>query len=150
MIIAFGSDHGGVELKSALIKFARKSGHTVIDCGTSGTESVDYADYAGAVTKLITDQQADRGVLVCKTGIGMSIAANKVRGIRAALVYNIEVASLSRKHNNANVICFGASYTDPASAGKMLDIWLNTEFEGGRHQRRIDKQDKLWEMNRGF
>jgi len=150
MNIAFGSDHGGVELKSALIKFARASGHTLIDCGSSGTESVDYVDYAGAVTKLITDHQADRGVLVCKSGIGMSIAANKVRGIRAALVYNDEVASLSRRHNDANVICFAASYTDQESAGKMLDIWLNADFEGGRHQRRIDKLDKLLETDRGF
>ena len=143
MIIAFGADHGGVELKSALIKRVREMGHTAIDCGTSGTESVDYVDYAGAVAKLITGRQTDKGVLVCKTGIGMSIAANKVRGIRAALVYNDEVAALSRKHNDANVICFSASYTDQKSAGKMLDIWLNTDFEGGRHQRRIDKLDIL-------
>jgi len=150
MIIAFGADHGGVQLKSALIKLVREMGHTAIDCGTSGTESVDYADYAGSVTKLITDRQADRGVLVCKSGIGMSIAANKVKGIRAALVYNDEVASLSRKHNDANVICFAASYTNLESAAKMLDIWLKTNFEGGRHQRRIDKLDTLLEMNRGI
>jgi len=143
MTIAFGADHGGVDLKSALIKRVREIGHTAVDCGTSGTESVDYIEYAGTVTKLITDGQADKGVLICKTGIGMSIAANKVRGIRAALVYNEEVAALSRKHNAANVICFAASYTDPGSAGKMLDIWLETDFEGGRHQRRIDKLDTL-------
>jgi len=150
MIIAFGSDHGGVQLKPALIKMVREMGHTAIDCGTSGTEPVDYSDYAGATTKLITDRQADRGVLICKTGIGMSIAANKVKGIRAALVYNDEVASLSRKHNDANVICFAASYTNQESAAKMLEIWLNTDFEGGRHQRRIDKLDTLLEMNRGI
>jgi len=143
MIIAFGSDHGGVELKSTLIKFVREKGYTIVDCGTSGNMSVDYADYAGAVTKLIVDGKADRGVLICKTGIGMSIAANKVRGIRAALVHDDEIASLSRKHNNANIICFAASYTDAAFADKMLDTWLNTDFEGGRHQRRIDKLDKL-------
>ena len=143
MIIAFGSDHGGVELKSDLIKFVREKGYTTVDCGTSENMSVDYADYAGAVTKLIIDGKADRGVLICKTGIGMSIAANKVRGIRAALVHDDEVASLSRKHNNANIICFAASYTDIASSGKMLDTWLNTDFEGGRHQRRIDKLENL-------
>lgn len=145
MIIAIGADHGGVELKSALIEFIKNSGYTVIDCGTSGPESVDYADYAGAVTKLITNGKADRGVLICKSGVGMSIAANKVRGIRAALVYNKDIASLSRKHNNANVICFGASFVDSAAAREMLNIWLNTEFEGGRHQRRVDKLDKLQE-----
>ncbi|MGC9363796.1 MAG: ribose 5-phosphate isomerase B [Fidelibacterota bacterium] len=139
MVIAFGADHGGAELKKALIEYTRAEGHHVIDCGTSGTESVDYPDYARAVTKLVTTKQAARGVLICTTGVGMSMAANKVRGIRAALVCNEKVASLTRRHNDSNVICFGALYTKAEDARKMLAIWLNTNFEGGRHQRRIDK-----------
>ena len=150
MIIAFGTDHGGVDLKSALIDYSRKLGHTAIDCGTSDTTSVDYADYSAKVASKIVHGDADLGVLICKSGIGMSIAANKVRGIRAALVYNEKVAALSRKHNNANVICFAASFTDTRLAEKMLYIWLNTEFEGGRHQRRIDKLEKNWEIKRGL
>jgi len=143
MIIAFGADHGGVQLKAALLESARGEGHTVIDCGTTESSSVDYPDFARAVTTLINAGKAERGVLICTTGVGMSIAANKVRGIRAALVCNEQVAALSRKHNDTNVICFGALYTDVAAAREMLHIWLNTNFEGGRHQRRIEKLEKL-------
>ncbi|RKY60579.1 MAG: ribose 5-phosphate isomerase B [Candidatus Neomarinimicrobiota bacterium] len=143
MIIAIGSDHGGIELKSALIQYARQLGHTVTDCGTFGPESVDYTDYAQIVAKKVTDGEAERGILICKSGIGMSISANKVRGIRAALVYNEEVAALSRKHNDANIICFGASFVDIESAKKRLNIWLKTDFEGGRHQIRVDKIEKV-------
>ncbi|HDP69064.1 MAG TPA: ribose 5-phosphate isomerase B [Candidatus Marinimicrobia bacterium] len=139
MIIAFGADHGGVQLKAALLEYARGEGHTVIDCGTTENSSVDYPDFAKVVTTLINARKAERGVLICTTGVGMSMAANKARGIRAALVCNEQVAALSRKHNDTNVICFGALYTDVAAARKMLHIWLNTGFEGGRHQRRIAK-----------
>jgi len=148
--IAFGSDHGGIELKTALMKFVKEVGYTPIDCGTNKADSADYPDYAKSVTELILKNQAGWGVLICKTGIGMSIAANKVHGIRAALAYSEKIALLSRRHNNANVICFGADFTKISLAKKILTIWLKTEFEGGRHQMRIDKIQQLEEASCEF
>ncbi len=150
MKIAFGSDHGGIELKTALMKFVKELGYMPIDCGTDKTDSTDYPDYAKSVTEMITKKQANWGALICKTGIGMSIAANKVHGIRAALAYSEEIALLSRRHNNANVICFGADFTKISLAKKILTIWLKTEFEGGRHQQRIDKIQQLEEASCEF
>ncbi|MCK4716044.1 MAG: ribose 5-phosphate isomerase B [Candidatus Marinimicrobia bacterium] len=150
MKIAFGSDHGGIELKTALMKFVKEIEYIPIDCGTDKTDSADYPDYAKSVTELIIKNQADWGVLICKTGIGMSIAANKVHGIRAALAYSEEIALLSRRHNNANVICFGADFTKISLAKRILAIWLKAEFEGGRHQRRIDKIQQLEEASCEF
>ncbi|HCK98843.1 MAG TPA: ribose 5-phosphate isomerase B [Candidatus Marinimicrobia bacterium] len=150
MIIAFGSDHGGVQLKAALIEFARQEGHIAIDCGTNSSQSIDYPDYAKIVAGKIIAREADRGVLICKTGIGMSIAANKVRGIRAALAYNEEIARLSKRHNDANVLCFGAGYTKADLAERILTAWLESEFEGGRHQRRVNKLQELEEMGCEF
>lgn len=145
MKIALGSDHGGFELKKVLIAHL-KIKHpkiTLIDLGTNSTDSVDYPDYGIAVAKKVALGEADRGILVCGTGIGISIAANKIKGIRAALVYNEFTAEMSRKHNNANVLCLGGRTTEPELAKKIVDIWLATEFEGGRHQARIDKISKI-------
>lgn len=150
MIIAFGSDHGGVQLKATLIEYARQQGHIAIDCGANSNQSVDYPDYAKIVAGKIIAGDADKGVLICKTGIGMSIAANKLRGIRAALAYNEEIARLSRRHNDANVLCFGAAYTEADLAVGILTAWLESEFEGGRHQRRVNKLQELEETNCGF
>ncbi|MCD6441714.1 MAG: ribose 5-phosphate isomerase B [Candidatus Marinimicrobia bacterium] len=150
MIIAFGSDHGGVQLKAILIECARQQGHIAIDCSANSTQPIDYPDPAKIVAGKIIAGDADKGVLICKTGIGMSIAANKVRGIRAALAYNEEIARLSRRHNDANVLCFGAGYTEADLAVRILTAWLESEFEGGRHQRRVNKLQELEEMNCGF
>lgn len=139
MKISIGADHGGVALRDALSKALKEKGHEVIDHGAFSTESVDYPDFAGLVGLDVTSGRADYGVLICKTGIGMSIAANKVPGVRAALVHFADEAALCREHNNANVIVFGAVYTLPEDAVTLTGIFLSTEFEGGRHQRRLDK-----------
>ncbi|MER3395501.1 MAG: ribose 5-phosphate isomerase B [Acidimicrobiia bacterium] len=139
MKIAFGADHAGYRLKEELVEFARAQGHDVIDFGTDSDASVDYPDFASRVAEAVVSGDVDRGVLVCASGIGMSIAANKVRGIRAARVDTCAEAEFSRKHNDANVLCFGQRYIDSDEARKALSTWLETEFEGGRHQRRIDK-----------
>lgn len=139
MKISIGADHGGVELREALSKALKEKGHEVIDHGAFSLESVDYPDFASLVGEDVTSGRAERGILVCKTGIGMSIAANKVAGIRAALVHFADEAALCRQHNNANVIVFGSVYTLPEDAVTLAEIFLSTEFEGGRHQRRLDK-----------
>jgi ribose 5-phosphate isomerase B len=143
MRIAIASDHAGLALKQALRARLASEGHEVNDFGTQSTESTDYPDYASLVAHEVSDGRADRGVLVCSTGIGMSIAANKVEGVRAALVVNQDAARLTRQHNDANVIAFGALYTDAAQAGPLLDTFLNTDFEGGRHARRVAKIAQL-------
>lgn len=142
--IAFGADHGGFELKNALIEFVRSIGHAALDCGVNRNESVDYPDYARAVGELIVSGKADVGVLICRTGIGMCMAANKIPGIRAAIGYHNEVARLSRLHNNANVLCFGADFSNIESARGILKTWLDTPFSGeNRHIKRVDKIMKL-------
>ncbi|MBP5407124.1 ribose 5-phosphate isomerase B [bacterium] len=143
MIISAGADHGGFELKDRLVSFLRERGVTVIDNGTNSPESVDYPDFAKAVACDILEKQADFGLLVCGSGIGISIAANRFRGIRAALVTNADYARLSRQHNNANVIAFGGRFTTFEDAKSWLEIFLSTGFEGGRHERRVAKLDKL-------
>jgi ribose 5-phosphate isomerase B len=121
-----------------------KEGHEVIDFGTNDSASVDYPDYAAKVAHKVADGEVDRGVLVCTSGVGMSIAANKVHGVRAALGVNEQEVRLTREHNNANVITFGQMFTTAEQAGKMVDIFLNTEFTGGgRHARRIEKISDL-------
>jgi len=142
--IAFGSDHGGYKLKNALIEFARASGHEVLDCGVNRSASVDYPDYARAVGEAITTGRAEVGVLICRTGVGMCIAANKINGIRAALGYQPEVARLSRLHNNANVLCFGADFFTVEFARDILKIWLETPFsKEQRHLNRVAKISNL-------
>jgi len=122
----------------------RQAGHQVIDVGTNNTESTDYPDYAAAVAQDVARGQADRGILVCATGVGMSIAANKIPGVRAALAWNPEEVQLTRQHNNANVMALGAKFTDAATANQLTTIFLETPFDGGgRHERRIGKIRRL-------
>lgn len=142
MIISAGADHGGFELKDKLAAFLRQKGVTVIDNGTNSPDSVDYPDYAKAVARDILEKRADFGLLVCGSGIGISIAANRFKGIRAALVTNPDYARLSRQHNNANVIVFGGRFTSFDDAKNWLEIFLSTAFEGGRHERRVAKLDE--------
>ena len=137
--IAFASDHGGYELKQLLIEDLRAKGFDVLDLGTNGPDSVDYPDYAALMAKAIADGKAGRGVLLCGSGIGISIAANRYPHIRAALVHDGLTARLSRLHNDANVIAMGGRILGVELAKDCLDIFLNTKFEGGRHERRVAK-----------
>jgi ribose 5-phosphate isomerase B len=139
MRIALGADHAGFDLKNHLRDSLRAAGHHVDDAGTHSPESADYPDYAGAVARAVASGSADRGILVCGSGVGMSIAANKVRGVRAALAYSREAAVLTRAHNDANVLTLGARFLDVATALELVEVFLATPFDGGRHQRRIEK-----------
>jgi ribose 5-phosphate isomerase B len=137
--IAIAADHGGVGLKRALAGVLRENGLDVLDLGTGDEASVDYPDYAAKVVEAIADGRAKRGILLCGSGIGMSIAANRHAGIRAALVHDVEMAQLCRQHNDANVLVMAGRLIDDETAIACLDVFLDTPFEGGRHQRRIDK-----------
>lgn len=138
MKISIGSDHAGFKLKEALVAYLAKK-HQVLDMGTYSDDSVDYPDYAFTVSKQVADREVDFGILICYTGIGMSISANKVKGIRAALVLNVESAKLTREHNNANVLCLAAKDTPLDLAKQIVDTFLKTAFLGERHERRVDK-----------
>ncbi|MGA0132937.1 MAG: ribose 5-phosphate isomerase B [Opitutales bacterium] len=137
--ISLGSDHGGLLLRRGLSEALRAKGYAVLDRGTDTEASCDYPDYAKAVGADVAAGRARFGVLVCTTGVGISIAANKLAGIRAALVQSADAAGLSRRHNDANVLCFGAKYVDLPLALSCLDAFLSSEFEGGRHCRRVEK-----------
>ncbi|PKR59498.1 ribose 5-phosphate isomerase B [Thalassospira lohafexi] len=137
--IAIAADHGGVELKTAIISALKDRGIEVFDFGTNGSESVDYPDYAHAVAKSIIDGQSEAGILVCGSGIGMSIAANRFPEVRAALAHDRLSAELCRQHNNANVLCLGARIVGDAKALDCVDAFISTEFEGGRHALRVAK-----------
>ena len=141
--IAIGADHGGYELKEALKEHLRKRDVTVNDVGTNSTESADYPDYAQAVAQNVAARKAELGLLICTTGVGMSIAANKVPGVRAALVFDEQMATVSRQHNNANVLCLGGKTTPPELAKKMVDAFLDARFDGGRHERRVNKMEAV-------
>lgn len=143
MTISIGSDHAGFAHKEALKQMLVDAGHTVLDVGTYGTESVDYPDYGTQAARLVRDGFADYGVLVCGSGIGISIAANKVRGIRAANCTSVEMARLSRMHNNANMVAVGERLVDLDTARAIVEAFLSTDFEGGRHERRVEKIDSL-------
>lgn len=137
--LALGADHGGVALKDRLAAALVEAGHQVQDYGTDGTQSVDYPDYAHAVCAAVEDKKADFGVLVCGSGIGMSIAANRHAGIRCGLVHDVTTARLTRAHNNANVVALGARIIGEEVALDILRVFLATDFEGGRHERRLSK-----------
>lgn len=139
MKLAIGCDHGGFELKEAVRAYLEERQIPYEDFGAYSTDSVDYAPIAAKAARYVASGQADYGVLICSTGIGISIAANKVKGIRAALCTNEFCAEMTRRHNNANILCMGGKVVDSATARKLVDIFLNTPFEGGRHQRRIDQ-----------
>jgi ribose 5-phosphate isomerase B len=138
-VVSIGADHAGVELKDQLKQWLMSRGVTVKDVGTNSTESVDYPDYAAAVARDVVTGAAERGVLVCGTGLGMAIAANKFHGIRAVPIVDEASARLGREHNDANVIALGARITALEEAKELLRIFLETDYAGGRHQRRIDK-----------
>jgi glycine hydroxymethyltransferase len=141
--LAVAADHGGVDLKDAIVAHLRSAGHEVIDLGTHGHGSVDYPDYADQVTARVLDGSADAGVLVCTTGIGMSIAANRHIGIQASLISDPETAAITREHNNSNVLVLSAKMTTPEQGREIADAWLNTPFAGGRHERRVNKMNQV-------
>lgn len=138
MKIAIGSDHGGRELKDLLVVFLNDRGVSIVDIGCNSNDSVDYPNFADAVCAKIQSGECDRGILVCGTGIGMSIAANRNRDIRAALCHEAFTARMSREHNNANVLCLGGRVIGPEIALDITRVWIETEFAGGRHQKRLD------------
>ncbi len=138
MKIAIGADHGGFELKQHLIPFLHERGIELLDLGTDSSASVDYPLFGEAVAEAVSQKRADLGIVICGTGIGISISANKVPGIRAALVTSPEMACLARQHNNANILALGGRILSKETANACVSAWLDAEFEGGRHQRRLD------------
>lgn len=141
MKIAVGSDHAGFELKERIGRRLAELGHEVVDCGTHSTESVDYPDFASAVARKVSGKACERGILVCGTGIGVAMAAGKVKGVRAATVHDRFTAQMSREHNDANVLCLGARVLDPLHAIEIAELWITVPFAGGRHERRVRKID---------
>ncbi len=139
MKIAVGSDHAGFEKKSVVVLWLKQNGHEVVDFGTYSAESVDYPDYARKVAIAVAQGECAQGILLCGSGIGVSIVANKVKGIRAALVFKPEVATLARQHNDANIICLPARFMTDAEVQQSLENWFAASFEGGRHLRRVEK-----------
>ncbi len=138
-MIALGSDHGGFELKQAIMKHLDEKGVEYKDFGTYSTDSCDYPDYAKAACLAVTKGECEKAILICGTGIGISMAANKVKGIRAACCSDYFSAKYTRLHNDANALCMGGRVVGPGLACELVDVFLETEFEGGRHQKRIDK-----------
>lgn len=137
-MISIGCDHGGFELKNIIIEHLKSRGIEVNDCGCYSTDSVDYPEIALKVTAEITEGKSEKGILVCGTGIGMSIAANKVKGIRAAVCSDHFSTKFTRLHNNTNVLCLGGRVIGPGLALELVDLFVDTEFEGGRHERRVN------------
>lgn len=143
MRIAVGSDHRGYHVKTKVVELLRGLGHEVEDHGTHGVEGVDYPDIASTVGQRVGSGGVERGILICGTGIGMCIAANKHRGVRAAPCHDDLTAEMSRRHNDLNVLCLSADMLGERLIDRMIEIWLNTPFEGGRHARRVDKISSL-------
>ena len=151
MKISVASDHAGFELKEAIREHLIDLGHEVVDFGTDSDESTDYPDYATPAASVVARGEADRGVLVCGSGQGMVMTANKVRGVRAALAWHPEIARLSRQHNDANVLTLPARFLGIEQALEIVDVWLDAEFEGGRHENRVEKmmkaeEDESWQI----
>lgn len=145
MRIAFGSDHRGFKLKNTLINYLEKKGHKIVDFGTFSQDSCDYPDYVYPAAFAVANKKADKAIVICFTGIGSCILANKIKGVRAALVYNIKSAKLSRRHNDSNVLVLAADLFKPDYAKKVVLSWLKEQFEGGRHNRRLRKIKKVEE-----
>jgi len=143
MKIALASDHGGFALKEAIKEHLTKKGYEILDLGTNSEESVDYPKYGKACGEAVASGQAQRGIVCCGTGIGISIAANKVKGIRAAVITNKYMAEMTKRHNDANIIALGGRVLEADYAIELVDLWLETEFEGGRHQRRVDMLNEM-------
>nr|WP_281682516.1 ribose 5-phosphate isomerase B [Finegoldia magna] len=150
MKIAIAADHGGFELKNSMVEYIKSLGNEVMDLGTNSADSVDYPDYAKKVCEEIQQGNSDLGILICGTGIGMSLAANKFDGIRAACVSDVYSAKMSRNHNNANVLCIGARVIGDEVAKLIIKTFLENEFEAGRHQRRVDKIMAFEKENKGL
>ncbi len=143
MNIIIGADHGGLQLKETIISFLGKNGFDIVDIGTNSPDSVDYPIYAFRVARAVAAGEADRGILVCGSGIGMCMAANRVPGVRAVSAYEPFGAKMSRRHNNSNILCLGERLTGRDLALEIVSVWLAEEFEGGRHARRVDLIDTL-------
>lgn len=137
MRIAVGADHGGFELKSKIIKYLKRKGYSVKDFGTYSPQVCDYTKYGFIVSRAVGSGKYSRGILICKSGVGMSIVANKVHDVRAVVAHDTKVAKFSREHNDSNVIVFGSKFVKPTKAKRILDVWFKTKFLGGRHLRRI-------------
>ena len=136
--IAIGSDHGGVDQKDEVVKYLKLKGYEVVDVGTNSHDSCHYPLFGAEVGKLVAKKECDFGIVICTSGEGIMMAANKIKGVRCGIGYNDEVARLMRQHNNANVISFGAKFMSTEDVIRRIDIFLSTEFEGGRHQTRVD------------
>lgn len=145
MKIAIGSDHRGYDVKRRIVTLLTQLGHTVVDMGPEGPGHVDYPDFAFQVARAVSEKKVDRGILICGSGIGMCIAANKVRGIRAAPCHDSITAEMCRRHNDANVLCLSADLLGEELIDRMVRIWLETDFEGGRHARRVEKIERYEE-----
>ena len=145
--IVIGSDHGGYALKGAIINHLEEKGYKVINVGTYSEDRVDYPDFAEKAARMVASNEAKMGILICNTGIGMCISANKIKGIRAANVYDIDTAKLSKEHNNANIITLGSVVLELEEAIEVVESWLDAKFVGGRHKRRIKKISKLENEN---
>ncbi len=143
MRIAIGSDHRGVTSRSRLVGLLERMGHEIVDCGSFGEDAVDYPDVAAEVARRVAEGAVDRGILLCCTGVGMAIAANKVAGVRAATCHDEVTAEMSRRHNDLNVLCLSAEMLGPEMQEKVIRTWLATPFEGGRHARRVAKITSL-------
>lgn len=148
MQIAIGNDHRGVELKEALVRALSARGHGFRDAGAHPGEAVDYPDVAATVSQQVAAGTVDRGILICGTGIGMAITANKFPQVRAAVCQDENTAAICRRHNDANVLCLSGDLT-PEHAARIVEVWLTTEFEGGRHARRVDKISQIERANTG-
>ena len=138
MKIAMGSDHGGYLLKEHIKKYLTDKGHEIVDVGCNSLDSCDYPQFGGAAARAVADGSCERGIVICTSGIGISISANKIKGIRCALCSEPLSAEMTRRHNNANMLAMGAGMIGPNMAERLVDTFLTTEFEGGRHQRRVD------------
>ena len=145
MKIGIGNDHAAVDMKFEIVKYLEESGYEVVNFGTATNDSCDYPVFGGKVARAVANGEVDRGILICGTGVGISLAANKVKGIRAAVCSESVTARFSRLHNDANILAFGARIVGVETAKDMVNVWLNTEFEGGRHQRRVDLIMKIEE-----
>jgi ribose 5-phosphate isomerase B len=143
MKIAIGSDHRGFTVKGKVVDLLKRLGHNVDDVGTNGVEAVDYPDFARQVAGKVSRHEVDRGILICGSGIGMAIAANKFPGVRAAPCHDDLTAEMSRRHNDLNVLCLSADMLGEKLIDRMVEIWLSTEFEAGRHARRVQKIDEI-------
>ncbi len=141
--LIIGSDHGGTELKAHLIGFLSAKGITVVDAGCDGTASVDYPEYGIKVAKAVVSGEIEAGIVICGTGIGISIAANRVKGARASLCHNTTYAKLTRQHNDSNILALGGRFLSLSEAESIVQTWLSTEYEGGRHQNRVELLDTI-------